>query len=143
MGSTATKAGLKTSDLNLDIEFDDPEILIDVYELLKNNDCYTEIKLNKKCRVASVHATKDDLPLTITVAQSNTRDLTKLLRSFMMIDGRAKKLCIAFRRFVEVIDGGCLEMGMMPSFIYYIMVIFFLQQTPYPVLPIFHRVSNT
>lgn len=140
MGSTATGAGLKTSDLNLDIEYNDPEILLDVFQLLQNNDCYSEIKLNKNCRVASVHAVRNGLHLTITVAQLNTRDLTKLLRTFMTIDERARKLCIVFRRFVEVIDGGCLEMGMMPSFIYYLMVIFFLQQTPYPVLPIIHRV---
>ncbi|CAD5111628.1 DgyrCDS921 [Dimorphilus gyrociliatus] len=142
VGSTATGAGIKSSDLNLDIEFDDPEILLDVYQLLQNNDCYTDIKFNKKCRVASVHAVKDGLPLTITVAQSNTRDMTKLLKTFMIIDQRARKLCIAFRKLVDVIDGGCLEMGMMPTFIYYIMVVFFLQQSPYPVLPVLHRKFN-
>uniref|UniRef100_A0A8C4KB69 RNA uridylyltransferase n=1 Tax=Dromaius novaehollandiae TaxID=8790 RepID=A0A8C4KB69_DRONO len=131
-GSCLTRFAFKTSDVNIDIKFppkmSQPDVLIQVLEILKNSDncvfrlpCYVCNCSGLTCKVS---ARNDVACLT-----------TDLLAALGKLEPVLIPLVLAFRYWARLCHIDCQAEGGIPSYSFALMVIFFLQQRKPPILP--------
>ncbi|CAB1323973.1 unnamed protein product [Coregonus sp. 'balchen'] len=117
-GSCLTRFAFKTSDINIDVTYPStmtqPDVLIQVLEILKNSAQFSEVESDFHAKVPVVFC----------------RDVNRL-------EPRLVPLVLAFRLWAKLCHIDCQAEGGIPSYSFSLMVIFFLQQRREPILPVY------
>ncbi|KFP32248.1 Terminal uridylyltransferase 4, partial [Colius striatus] len=140
-GSCLTRFAFKTSDVNIDIKFppkmSQPDVLIQVLEILKNSAVYSDVESDFHAKVPVVFCKDVKSGLTCKVSARN--DVACLTTDLLAALGRLEPvlipLVLAFRYWARLCHIDCQAEGGIPSYSFALMVIFFLQQRKPSILP--------
>ncbi|XP_042728935.1 terminal uridylyltransferase 4 isoform X2 [Lagopus leucura] len=142
-GSCLTRFAFKTSDINIDIKFppkmSQPDVLIQVLEILKNSAVYSDVESDFHAKVPVVFCKDVKSGLTCKVSARNDVACltTDLLAALGKLEPVLIPLVLAFRYWAKLCHIDCQAEGGIPSYSFALMVIFFLQQRKPPILPSF------
>lgn len=142
-GSCLTRFAFKTSDINIDVTFPptmtQPEVLIQVLEILKNRPEYSEVESDFHAKVPAVFCRDRSSGLICKVSAGNDVACltTNHLAALAKLEPRLVPLVLAFRYWARLCHIDCQAEGGIPSYSFALMVIFFLQQRKEPVLPVY------
>ncbi|NXA48330.1 TUT4 uridylyltransferase, partial [Nothocercus julius] len=140
-GSCLTRFAFKTSDVNIDIKFppkmSQPDVLIQVLEILKNSAVYSDVESDFHAKVPVVFCKDVKSGLTCKVSARNDVACltTDLLAALGKLEPVLIPLVLAFRYWARLCHVDCQAEGGIPSYSFALMVIFFLQQRKPPILP--------
>ncbi|OCT85019.1 terminal uridylyltransferase 4 isoform X1 [Xenopus laevis] len=140
-GSSQTRFAFKSSDINIDVKFprkmNQPDVLIQVLDILKNCACYTEVESDFHAKVPVVFCKDKKSGLTCKVSAGN--DTACLTTEFLEAVGKLEPvlipLVLAFRYWARLCHIDCQAEGGIPSYCFALMVVFFLQKRQPPTLP--------
>ncbi|NWJ01062.1 TUT4 uridylyltransferase, partial [Crypturellus undulatus] len=140
-GSCLTRFAFKTSDVNIDIKFppkmSQPDVLIQVLEILKNSAVYSDVESDFHAKVPVVFC--KDIKSGLTCKVSARNDVACLTTDLLAALGKLEPvlipLVLAFRYWARLCHVDCQAEGGIPSYSFALMVIFFLQQRKPPILP--------
>uniref|UniRef100_A0A8C9FBZ8 polynucleotide adenylyltransferase n=1 Tax=Pavo cristatus TaxID=9049 RepID=A0A8C9FBZ8_PAVCR len=140
-GSCLTRFAFKTSDINIDIKFppkmSQPDVLIQVLEILKNSAVYSDVESDFHAKVPVVFC--KDIKSGLTCKVSARNDVACLTTDLLAALGKLEPvlipLVLAFRYWAKLCHIDCQAEGGIPSYSFALMVIFFLQQRKPPILP--------
>uniref|UniRef100_A0A087XAY0 RNA uridylyltransferase n=1 Tax=Poecilia formosa TaxID=48698 RepID=A0A087XAY0_POEFO len=142
-GSCLTRFAFKTSDINVDVTYPStmtqPEVLIQVLEILKNRPEYSEVESDFHAKVPAVFCRDRSSGLICKVSAGNDVACltTNHLAALAKLEPRLVPLVLAFRYWARLCHIDCQAEGGIPSYSFALMVIFFLQQRSDPVLPVY------
>ncbi|XP_013887771.1 terminal uridylyltransferase 4 [Austrofundulus limnaeus] len=142
-GSCLTRFAFKTSDINIDVIFPStmtqPEVLIQVLEILKNRSEFSEVESDFHAKVPAVFCRDRSSGLMCKVSAGNNVACltTSHLAALAKLEPRLVPLVLAFRCWARLCHIDCQAEGGIPSYSFALMVIFFLQQRKEPVLPVY------
>ncbi|XP_047231094.1 terminal uridylyltransferase 4 isoform X2 [Girardinichthys multiradiatus] len=142
-GSCLTRFAFKTSDINIDVTYPStmtqPEVLIQVLEILKNQPEYSEVESDFHAKVPAVFCRDRSSGLICKVSAGNDVACltTNHLAALAKLEPRLVPLVLAFRYWARLCHIDCQAEGGIPSYSFALMVIFFLQQRKEPVLPVY------
>ncbi|XP_056893412.1 terminal uridylyltransferase 4 [Takifugu flavidus] len=142
-GSTLTQFAFKTSDINIDVthpsSMTQPEVLIQVLEILKNNSDFSEVESDFHAKVPAVFCrdVSSGLLCKVTAGNDVACLTTNHLAALAKLEPRLVPLVLAFRHWARLCHIDCQAEGGIPSYSFALMVIFFLQQRKEPVLPVY------
>ncbi|XP_006006033.1 terminal uridylyltransferase 4 isoform X1 [Latimeria chalumnae] len=142
-GSCLTRFAFKTSDINIDVKFppnlSQPDVLIQVLDILKNSSSYSDVEsdFHAKVPIVSCRDKKSDLICKVSAGNDMACLTTNLLAALGKQEPRLTPLVLAFRYWAKLCHVDCQAEGGIPSYSFPIMVIFFLQQRKEPILPVF------
>uniref|UniRef100_A0A8B9FXF9 polynucleotide adenylyltransferase n=1 Tax=Amazona collaria TaxID=241587 RepID=A0A8B9FXF9_9PSIT len=140
-GSCLTRFAFKTSDVNIDIKFppkmSQPDVLIQVLEILKNSAVYSDVESDFHAKVPVVFCKDVKSGLTCKVSARNDVACltTDLLAALGKLEPVLIPLVLAFRYWARLCHIDCQAEGGIPSYSFALMVIFFLQQRKPRILP--------
>ncbi|KAG8443819.1 hypothetical protein GDO86_009127 [Hymenochirus boettgeri] len=142
-GSSQTRFAFKSSDINIDVKFplkmSQPDVLIQVLDVLKNSDCFAEVESDFHAKIPVVYCKDRISGLTCKVSAGN--DTACLTTEFLEAIGRLEPslipLVLAFRYWARLCHIDCQAEGGIPSYSFALMVVFFLQKRQLPILPAF------
>lgn len=140
-GSCLTRFAFKTSDINIDIKFPSmmshPDVLIQVLEILKNSDSYSDVESDFHAKVPVVFCRDVNSGLICKVSAGNDVACltTDLLAALGKLEPVLVPLVLAFRYWARLCHIDCQAEGGIPSYSFALMVIFFLQQREPRILP--------
>nr|XP_061791065.1 terminal uridylyltransferase 4-like [Nerophis lumbriciformis] len=142
-GSCLTRFAFKTSDINIDVRhpstMTQPEVLIQVLDILKNSTEFSEVVSDFHAKVPSIICRDVNSGLMCKVSAGN--DVACLTTNHMAaltkMEPRLVPLVLAFRYWARLCHIDCQAEGGIPSYSFALMVIFFLQQRNKPVLPVY------
>ncbi|KAM6415179.1 terminal uridylyltransferase 4 isoform 2-T2 [Rhynochetos jubatus] len=140
-GSCLTRFAFKTSDVNIDIKFppkmSQPDVLIQVLEILKNSAVYSDVESDFHAKVPVVFCKDVKSGLTCKVSARNDVACltTDLLAALGKLEPVLIPLVLAFRYWARLCHIDCQAEGGIPSYSFALMVIFFLQQRKPHILP--------
>lgn len=142
-GSSCSRLGFRTSDVNIDIQFpaimSQPDVLLLVQECLKNSDYFTDVDADFHARVPVVVCREKQSGLLCKVSAGNENACltTNHLTSLGKLESKLVPLVIAFRYWAKLCSIDRPEEGGLPPYVFALMVIFFLQQRKEPLLPVY------
>ncbi|KAJ8378485.1 hypothetical protein AAFF_G00239490 [Aldrovandia affinis] len=142
-GSCFTKFAFKTSDVNIDVAYPSsmtqPDVLIQVLEILKNCAEFTEVESDFHAKVPVVFCRDASSGLLCKVSAGNDVACltTDLLAALGKLEPRLVPLVLAFRYWAKLCHIDCQAEGGIPSYSFALMVVFFLQQRKEPILPVY------
>lgn len=143
-GSSITGFGLKSSDVNIDLETPTGMNLANglriVFECLKKSDKYKDVQSDFVTKVPSVYFCSNDsyaLKCQITVNSLFAQQTSRLLSIYGAMDETARKLGVAFRFWSKLCHVDCQEEGTLPAYCTALMTVYFLQRCQPAVLPVF------
>uniref|UniRef100_W5MGP3 RNA uridylyltransferase n=1 Tax=Lepisosteus oculatus TaxID=7918 RepID=W5MGP3_LEPOC len=142
-GSCLTRFAFKTSDVNIDVMFPSnmtqPDVLIQVLEILKSSTQYTDVESDFHAKVPVVFCRDVSSGLMCKVSAGNDVACltTNLLAALAKLEPRLVPLVLAFRYWARLCHIDCQAEGGIPSYSFALMVIFFLQQRKEPILPVY------
>ncbi|NXU51729.1 TUT7 uridylyltransferase, partial [Turnix velox] len=142
-GSSYTRFGFKTSDINIDIQFPasmtQPDVLLLVQESLQNSESFTEVDADFHTRVPVVVCREKQSGLVCKVSAGNENACltTKHLAALGKLEPTVVPLVIAFRYWAKLCCIDRPEEGGLSPYVFALMVIFFLQQRKEPFLPVY------
>ncbi|NWU99289.1 TUT7 uridylyltransferase, partial [Upupa epops] len=142
-GSSYSKFGFKTSDINIDVQFPDsmtqPDVLLIVQESLQNSDYFTEVDADFHARIPVVGCREKQSGLICKVSAGNENACltTNHLATLGKLEPTIVPLVIAFRYWAKLCCVDHPEEGGLPPYVFALMVIFFLQQRKEPFLPVY------
>ncbi|CAE1261920.1 TUT [Acanthosepion pharaonis] len=143
-GSSITGFGLKSSDVNIDLETPTGMNLANglriVFECLKKSDKYKDVQSDFLTKVPSVYFCSNDsyaLKCQITVNSLFAQQTSRLLSIYGAMDETARKLGVAFRFWSKLCHVDCQEEGTLPAYCTALMTVYFLQRCQPAVLPVF------
>ncbi|KAI1883144.1 hypothetical protein AGOR_G00242200 [Albula goreensis] len=142
-GSCLTKFAFKTSDVNIDVTYPSnmtqPDVLIQVLEILKNSSQFTEVESDFHAKVPVVFCRDASSGLLCKVSAGNDVACltTDLLAALGRLEPRLVPLVLAFRYWAKLCHIDCQAEGGIPSYSFALMVVFFLQQRKEPILPVY------
>ncbi|XP_067996705.1 terminal uridylyltransferase 4 isoform X2 [Melanerpes formicivorus] len=140
-GSCLTRFAFKSSDVNIDIKFppkmSQPDVLIQVLEILKNSALYSDVESDFHAKVPVVFCKDVKSGLTCKVSARNDVACltTDLLAALGKLEPVLIPLVLAFRYWARLCHIDCQAEGGIPSYSFALMVIFFLQQRKPRILP--------
>ncbi|NXG51418.1 TUT4 uridylyltransferase, partial [Psilopogon haemacephalus] len=140
-GSCLTRFAFKSSDVNIDIKFppkmSQPDVLIQVLEILKNSAVYSDVESDFHAKVPVVFCKDVKSGLTCKVSARNDVACltTDLLAALGKLEPVLIPLVLAFRYWARLCHIDCQAEGGIPSYSFALMVIFFLQQRKPRILP--------
>ncbi|XP_010769923.1 terminal uridylyltransferase 4-like [Notothenia coriiceps] len=142
-GSCLTRFAFKTSDINIDVThpslMTQPEVLIQVLEILKKSSEFSEVESDFHAKVPAVFCRDVSSGLMCKVSAGN--DVAWLTTNHMAVLSRLEPrlipLVMAFRYWARLCHVDCQSEGGLPSYSFALMVIFFLQQRKQPILPVY------
>uniref|UniRef100_A0AAX7VWN7 Terminal uridylyl transferase 4 n=1 Tax=Astatotilapia calliptera TaxID=8154 RepID=A0AAX7VWN7_ASTCA len=141
-GSCLTRFAFKTSDINIDVTYPpsmtQPEVLIQVLEILKNTE-FSEVESDFHAKVPIVFCRDVSSGLMCKVSAGNDVACltTNHLAALSKLEPRLISLVLAFRYWARLCHIDCQAEGGIPSYSFALMVIFFLQQRKDPILPVY------
>ncbi|CAG5862954.1 unnamed protein product [Menidia menidia] len=142
-GSCLTRFAFKTSDINIDVTYPStmtqPEVLIQVLEVLKNSPEFSEVESDFHAKVPAVFCRCRSSGLLCKVSAGNDVACltTNHLAALAKLEPRLVPLVLAFRYWARLCHIDCQAEGGIPSYSFALMVIFFLQQRKEPILPVY------
>lgn len=142
-GSCLTRFAFKTSDINIDVTYPSsmtqPEVLIQVLEILKNSSEFSEVESDFHAKVPAVFCRDVSNGLMCKVSAGNDVACltTNHLAALAKLEPRLVPLVLAFRYWARLCHIDCQAEGGIPSYSFALMVIFFLQQRKEPILPVY------
>ncbi|XP_042369285.1 terminal uridylyltransferase 4 [Plectropomus leopardus] len=142
-GSCLTRFAFKTSDINIDVthpsSMTQPEVLIQVLEILKNSPEFSEVESDFHAKVPAVFCRDVCNGLMCKVSAGNDVACltTNHLAALSKLEPRLIPLVLAFRYWARLCHIDCQAEGGIPSYSFALMVIFFLQQRKEPILPVY------
>uniref|UniRef100_H2ZWR3 RNA uridylyltransferase n=1 Tax=Latimeria chalumnae TaxID=7897 RepID=H2ZWR3_LATCH len=152
-GSSKNGFGFKQSDLDICMTFDGIDtaegldcikIIEDLARVLRKHSGLKNILPITTAKVPIVKffhvrsSLEGDISLYNTLALHNTR----LLASYAAIDFRVQYLCYTMKVFAKMCDIGDASRGSLSSYAYTLMVLYFLQQTNPPVIPVLQEIYD-
>uniref|UniRef100_A0A673N9B0 CCHC-type domain-containing protein n=1 Tax=Sinocyclocheilus rhinocerous TaxID=307959 RepID=A0A673N9B0_9TELE len=142
-GSCLTRFAFKTSDVNIDVSYPStmtqPDVLIQVLEILKNSVEFAEVESDFHAKVPVVFCRDVASGLMCKVSAGNDVACltTNHLAALARLEPRLVPLVLAFRHWANLCHIDCQAEGGIPSYSLSVMVIFFLQQRAKPILPVY------
>ncbi|XP_067424618.1 terminal uridylyltransferase 7 isoform X2 [Emydura macquarii macquarii] len=142
-GSSCSGFGFKTSDVNIDVQFPanmpQPDVLLLVQESLKNSESFVDVDADFHARVPVVVCREKQSGLVCKVSAGNENACltTNHLATLGKLEPTLVPLVIAFRYWAKLCCADRPEEGGLPSYVFALMVIFFLQQRKEPFLPVY------
>ncbi|NWR61462.1 TUT7 uridylyltransferase, partial [Bucorvus abyssinicus] len=142
-GSSYSRFGFKTSDINIDIQFPanmtQPDVLLLVQESLQNSESFTEVDADFHARIPVVVCREKQSGLICKVSAGNESACltTNHLATLGKLEPTVVPLVIAFRYWAKLCCVDCPEEGGLSPYVFALMVIFFLQQRKEPLLPVY------
>ncbi|KAJ8270264.1 hypothetical protein GJAV_G00112280 [Gymnothorax javanicus] len=142
-GSCLTKFAFKTSDVNIDVAYPSnmtqPDVLIQVLEILKNSSQFSEVESDFHAKVPVVFCrdVKSGLLCKVSAGNDVACLTTDLLAALGKLEPRLIPLVLAFRFWAKLCHIDCQAEGGIPSYSFALMVVFFLQQRKEPILPVY------
>merc|ERR1719483_2022655 len=145
-GSSTTCFGLKSSDININLNTSDtnrklPSLMKDVYIVMrdfKDNSGFTNIRSDFSAKVPCLKLTHSlsGLDLLVCIVCYSAQCSAQLLSIYSDFDLRVRKLAVTFRYWAHLCGLDVHEEGFMPSQALNLMVIYFLQLMEPQLLPI-------
>ncbi|KAK9519752.1 hypothetical protein VZT92_022461 [Zoarces viviparus] len=142
-GSCLTRFAFKTSDINIDVthppSMTQPEVLIQVLEILKKSPEFSEVESDFHAKVPAIFCRDVSNGLMCKVSAGNDVACltTNHLAALSKLEPRLIPLVLAFRYWARLCHVDCQAEGGIPSYSLALMVIFFLQQKKEPILPVY------
>ncbi|KAM6962727.1 terminal uridylyltransferase 4 [Aplochiton taeniatus] len=142
-GSCLTRFAFKTSDINIDVTYPStmtqPDVLIQVLEILKNSPQFSEVESDFHAKIPVVYCLDVHSGLMCKVSAGNDVACltTNHLATLAKLEPRLVPLVLAFRYWAKLCHIDCQAEGGIPSYSFALMVIFFLQQRKEPILPVY------
>ncbi|XP_072715493.1 terminal uridylyltransferase 7 isoform X1 [Ciconia boyciana] len=142
-GSSCTRFGFKTSDINIDIQFPatmtQPDVLLLVQESLQNSESFMEVDADFHARIPVVVCREKQSGLICKVSAGNENACltTNHLATLGKLEPTVVPLVIAFRYWAKLCCVDHPEEGGLSPYVFALMVIFFLQQRKEPFLPVY------
>ncbi|NXM39780.1 TUT7 uridylyltransferase, partial [Gymnorhina tibicen] len=142
-GSSYSRFGFKTSDINIDTQFPanmtQPDVLLLVQESLQNSESFTEVDADFHARVPVVVCREKQSGLICKVSAGNENACltTNHLATLGKLEPTIIPLVIAFRYWAKLCCIDHPEEGGLSPYVFALMVIFFLQQRKEPFLPVY------
>ncbi|NXI42291.1 TUT7 uridylyltransferase, partial [Galbula dea] len=142
-GSSYSRFGFKTSDINIDIQFPvsmaQPDVLLLVQESLQNSESFTEVDADFHARIPVVVCREKQSGLICKVSAGNENACltTKHLATLGRLEPTIVPLVIAFRYWAKLCCVDHPEEGGLSPYVFALMVVFFLQQRKEPFLPVY------
>ncbi|NXO62593.1 TUT7 uridylyltransferase, partial [Phainopepla nitens] len=142
-GSSYSRFGFKTSDINIDTQFPanmtQPDVLFLVQESLQNSESFTEVDADFHTRVPVVVCREKQSGLICKVSAGNENACltTNHLATLGKLEPTIVPLVIAFRYWAKLCCVDRPEEGGLSPYVFALMVIFFLQQRKEPFLPVY------
>ncbi|NWQ92590.1 TUT7 uridylyltransferase, partial [Burhinus bistriatus] len=142
-GSSYSRFGFKTSDINIDIQFPSsmtqPDVLLLVQEGLQNSESFTEVDADFHARIPVVVCREKQSGLICKVSAGNENACltTNHLATLGKLEPTVVPLVIAFRYWAKLCCVDRPEEGGLSPYVFALMVIFFLQQRKEPFLPVY------
>ncbi|XP_061873952.1 terminal uridylyltransferase 7 isoform X2 [Colius striatus] len=142
-GSSYSRFGFKTSDINIDIQFPasmtQPDVLLLVQESLQNSESFTEVDADFHARIPVVVCRENQSGLICKVSAGNENACltTNHLGTLGKLEPTLVPLVIAFRYWAKLCCVDRPEEGGLSPYVFALMVIFFLQQRKEPFLPVY------
>ncbi|XP_034026885.1 terminal uridylyltransferase 7 isoform X2 [Thalassophryne amazonica] len=140
-GSSCTKFGFKDSDVNIDIQYPpymhQPDVLLAVKKSLSMSPLFVDLEADFYARVPVVICKEKKSGLTCRVSAGNDHAFhtTSYLSSFTSQEKLLLPLVVGFRRWAQICQIDRAEEGGLPTYVFALMVIYFLQQRKQPLLP--------
>ncbi|NWU48746.1 TUT7 uridylyltransferase, partial [Dromas ardeola] len=142
-GSSYSRFGFKTSDINIDIQFPanmaQPDVLLLVQESLQNSESFMEVDADFHARIPVVVCREKQSGLICKVSAGNENACltTNHLATLGKLEPTVVPLVIAFRYWAKLCCIDRPEEGGLSPYVFALMVIFFLQQRKEPFLPVY------
>uniref|UniRef100_A0A8C1ND15 polynucleotide adenylyltransferase n=1 Tax=Cyprinus carpio TaxID=7962 RepID=A0A8C1ND15_CYPCA len=145
-GSCLTRFAFKTSDVNIDVSYPSsmtqPDVLIQVLEILKNSGKFLEFAevesdFHAKVPVVFCRDVASGLMCKVSAGNDVACLTTNHLAALARLEPRLVPLVLAFRHWANLCHIDCQAEGGIPSYSLSLMVIFFLQQRAKPILPVY------
>ncbi|NXB51035.1 TUT7 uridylyltransferase, partial [Leucopsar rothschildi] len=142
-GSSYSRFGFKTSDINIDTQFPanmtQPDVLLLVQESLQNSESFTEVDADFHARIPVVVCREKQSGLICKVSAGNENACltTNHLATLGKLEPTIVPLVIAFRYWAKLCCVDRPEEGGLSPYVFALMVIFFLQQRKEPFLPVY------
>ncbi|XP_029573951.1 terminal uridylyltransferase 7 isoform X2 [Salmo trutta] len=140
-GSSCTTFGFKDSDVNIDVQFPphmhQPEVLLLVQESLSVSLLYESLEADFHARVPVVICKDKDSGLVCKVSAGNDNACltTSFLSELANQEPLLLPLVLGFRHWARICHVDRAEEGGLPSYVFALMVVYFLQQRKQPILP--------
>nr|XP_057927335.1 terminal uridylyltransferase 7 [Doryrhamphus excisus] len=140
-GSSCTKFGFKDSDVNIDIQYPphmhQPDVLLSVKECLAVSPLFVDQEADFHARVPVVicKEKKSGLICKVSAGNENAFQTTSYLASLAMREHLLPPLVLVLRHWAKICQIDRAEEGGLPSYVFALMVIYFLQQRKEPLLP--------
>ncbi|KAG7236638.1 hypothetical protein INR49_000654, partial [Caranx melampygus] len=122
--------------LCLSAQMTQPEVLIQVLEILKNSPEFSEVESDFHAKVPAVFC-RDGLMCKVSAGNDVACLTTNHLAALAKLEPRLVPLVLAFRYWARLCHIDCQAEGGIPSYSFALMVIFFLQQRKEPILPVY------
>ncbi|XP_074021843.1 terminal uridylyltransferase 7 [Numenius arquata] len=142
-GSSYSRFGFKTSDINIDIQFPasmaQPDVLLLMQESLQNSESFTEVDADFHARIPVVVCREKQSGLICKVSAGNENACltTNHLATLGKLEPTVVPLVVAFRYWAKLCCVDRPEEGGLSPYVFALMVIFFLQQRKEPFLPVY------
>lgn len=142
-GSCLTRFAFKSSDINIDVSYPStmtqPDVLIQVLEIIKNSEEFSEVESDFHAKVPVVFCRDVTSGLMCKVSAGNDVACltTNHLAALATLEPRLVPLVLAFRYWANLCHIDCQTEGGIPSYSISLMVVFFLQQRKNPILPVY------
>ncbi|KAM6328383.1 terminal uridylyltransferase 7 isoform 4-T5 [Alca torda] len=142
-GSSYSRFGFKTSDINIDIQFPanmaQPDVLLLMQESLQNSESFMEVDADFHARIPVVVCREKQSGLICKVSAGNENACltTNHLATLGKLEPTVVPLVIAFRYWAKLCCIDRPEEGGLSPYVFALMVIFFLQQRREPFLPVY------
>lgn len=142
-GSSYSRFGFKTSDVNIDTQFPasmtQPDVLLLVQESLQSSESFTEVDADFHARVPVVVCREKQSGLICKVSAGNENACltTDHLAALGKLEPTIVPLVTAFRYWAKLCCVDRPEEGGLSPYVFALMVIFFLQQRKEPFLPVY------
>ncbi|NXC01286.1 TUT7 uridylyltransferase, partial [Orthonyx spaldingii] len=142
-GSSYSRFGFKTSDINIDTQFPanmtQPDVLLLVQESLQNSESFTEVHADFHARIPVVVCREKQSGLICKVSAGNENACltTNHLATLGKLEPTIVPLVIAFRYWAKLCCVDRPEEGGLSPYVFALMVVFFLQQRKEPFLPVY------
>ncbi|XP_065601739.1 terminal uridylyltransferase 7 isoform X1 [Cyrtonyx montezumae] len=142
-GSSFSRFGFKTSDINIDIQFpasmSQPDVLLLVQESLQNSESFIGVDADFHTRIPVVvcREKQSGLICKVSAGNENAYLTTNHLATIGKLEPTVASLVIAFRYWAKLCCVDRPEEGGLSPYVFALMVIFFLQQRKEPFLPVY------